>query len=279
MNVAVTGATGFVGRHVVAELNRRAMPVTLLVRGSTVVPAELGHHPIVRMGDDASRLFERAGRPDVLMHLAWGGLPNYGSPHHVEQELPPQRAMLESLIEAGLPSLLVAGTCFEYGMATGALGEDAPARPVTPYATAKDALRRSLEELRGRVPFALTWARLFYLHGDGQAAGSLWPLLRSAVERGDATFPMSHGEQLRDYLPVAEAARMLVELALRREDLGIVNVCSGRPVSVRRLVEGWIAENGWTIAPEFGRLPYPAHEPMEFWGDDAKLRRILGGAA
>jgi len=56
-----------------------------------------------------------------------------------------------------------------------------------------------------------------------------------------------------------------------------VNVCSGRPVSVRRLVEGWIRDNGWTIDLNLGHYPYPDYEPMAFWGERRKLDRILGG--
>jgi len=51
---------------------------------------------------------------------------------------------------------------------------------------------------------------------------------------------MSGGEQLRDYLSVEEAARYLVSLALNKGDNGIVNICSGKPISIRRMVEGWI---------------------------------------
>lgn len=260
MKIAVSGASGFIGRHVVAELERRGLPMSLLARDA---------------GTDPAQRYELAGRPDTLIHLAWGGLPNYQSPHHYEQELPAQYALLKGLVGAGLKTLVVAGTCFEYGMQSGPLCEDLETRPANPYAFAKDALRRQLEFLQRQTPFALTWARLFYLHGDGQAAGSLWPQLQSAAARGDALFPMSGGEQLRDYLPVAEVAKHLVDLALTQHDNGIVNVCSGQPVSVRRLVEAWIADKGWTIRPELGRFPYPAHEPMAFWGDERKLRRCL----
>jgi dTDP-6-deoxy-L-talose 4-dehydrogenase (NAD+) len=80
---------------------------------------------------------------------------------------------------------------------------------------------------------------------------------------------MSGGEQLRDYLPVREVARRLVRLALTPRDLGPVNVCSGTPISVRRLVEGWIKEHGWKIELKLGALPYPDYEPMAFWGEDS----------
>jgi dTDP-6-deoxy-L-talose 4-dehydrogenase (NAD+) len=83
---------------------------------------------------------------------------------------------------------------------------------------------------------------------------------------------MSGGEQMRDYLPVTEVARAIVSLAMKESDIGIVNVCSGRPVSVRRLVEGWISENGWNIELNLGRYPYPDYEPMAFWGSPEKLR-------
>jgi len=99
----------------------------------------------------------------------------------------------------------------------------------------------------------------------------LLPQLKGAVERGDRIFKMSGGEQLRDYLPIAEVAQYLASLAMTGRDNGVVNVCSGRPISVRKLVEGWIKENGWSIDLDLGHYPYPEYEPMAFWGDRSKL--------
>jgi dTDP-6-deoxy-L-talose 4-dehydrogenase (NAD+) len=272
----VTGATGFIGRHVVAELRRRGVSPVLVRRPApSGVPAlvdDVVEMDIAAPGPDA---YDRLGRPAVLIHLAWGGLPNYGSTHHLEAELPAQRAFLGQLVESGLPALTVSGTCFEYGLRPGALDEEVPAAPVTAYAQAKDALRRWLEDLRANRPFRLTWARLFYLRGEGQAPGSLLPQLEAAISRGDPSFDMSGGEQLRDYLPVEEAAADLVALACSGLDNGIVNVCSGRPIKIRDLVEAVVRERGSTIALNLGHYPYPEYEPMAFWGDRSKLNRIL----
>jgi dTDP-6-deoxy-L-talose 4-dehydrogenase (NAD+) len=160
-------------------------------------------------------------------------------------------------------------------MVDGALDERREPAPANPYGFAKVALWRQLEYLKAVTPFDLTWARLFYTWGDGQARTSLYPLLRAAAERGDATFPMSAGEQLRDYLPVADVAAILAELAALRADAGVVNVSSGVPTSIRSLVERWIAEHGWAIRPEFGHRPYPTYEPLAFWGCAAKRRALL----
>jgi nucleoside-diphosphate-sugar epimerase len=273
MKIAVTGATGFIGRHVLNELARHDVEVIAISRHAATLPgASQVQLDIQAAPGDA---FDLIGHPDALIHLAWGGLPNYRSLHHFEQELPAQYRFLRNLIAAGLKNLVVVGTCFEYGMQSGPLSEDLSTRPDNPYGFAKDSLRRQLEYLRAAQPFNLTWARLFYLHGEGQAASSLLPLLRQAVAHGDKAFNMSGGEQLRDYLPVTEVARCLVALALKQTDSGVVNLCSGQPISVRKLVEGWIKENNWSIELNLGHYPYPDYEPMAFWGDQRKLNTLL----
>ena len=277
MKVAVTGASGFIGRHVLVELESRSVVATVLLRPSSVAFPSLAKHITARVDlqNPPPNTFELLGAPDVLIHLAWGGLPNYKSRQHFEQELPVQYRFLKGLVESGLKNLVVTGTCFEYGMQSGPLREDMEARPTSPYGFAKDTLRRQIEYLKSDQSFTLTWARLFYLYGDGQAENSLLPQLKGAVERGEKVFNMSGGEQLRDYLPINEVAKCLVSLAMGNRDNGVVNVCSGKPISVRTLVEGWIEENDWSIKLNLGQYPYPDYEPMAFWGERQKLDRCL----
>lgn len=277
MRIAVTGATGFIGQYVVAELERLSITPVLICFPKSEISHKLSKHIIVIMdiGDPPDNAFELMGRPDVLLHLAWGGLPNYKSLHHFEEELPVQYRFLKRLIESGLRNLLVTGTCFEYGMLSGSLNEYLETRPNTPYGFAKDTLRRQLEYLQQIKSVNLTWARLFYIYGEGQSKNSLLSQLKNAIEREEKMFNMSGGEQLRDYLPVSEVARFLVALAMTGRNNGIVNVCSGTPISVRKLVEGWIKQNGWVINLNLGYYPYPDYEPMSFWGDNTKLEDLI----
>ena len=277
MKIAITGANGFIGRHVVAELERQSIFPTLIVRPSSKVLQSFGRYVVVPIDVKApqANVFDLIGQPDVLIHLAWGGLPNYKSLHHFEEEIPAQYRFLRDLIESGLKNLLVTGTCFEYGMQSGPLCEDLETRPNNPYGFAKDRLQCQLKYLQDVKTFNLTWARLFYLYGEGQAENSLYSQLKRATEKADKAFNMSAGEQLRDYLHVSEVAKHLVSLAMAVKNNGIVNICSGKPTSVRNLVESWISDNNWSIDLNRGYYPYPDYEPMAFWGDRTKLIRCL----
>lgn len=276
VRVAVVGAGGFVGRHAVGALRARGAEVVATARDLSRLEALPSDVTRVELDiAEPIRAFERLGRPDVVLNLAWGGLPNYQSPHHFVVEVPLQYQFILRLIGDGAKSIVVTGTCLEYGMRSGPLSEDMIPDPRTAYAVAKVSLCRQLELLAQASPFAFTWARLFYLFGEGQAPTSLWSTLQDAIGRGQRRFDMSKGEQLRDFLPVEQAADMLAKLALLREGTGIVNVCSGEPRSVRSLVEGWIKEAGAPIELNLGHYAYPAYEPMAFWGSNVKLKAVM----
>ena len=278
MKVSVTGAGGFVGGYVVRALLARPdielVTASRSVKGPEGLPASARHVALDIDSVDPAAAFDLLGSPQVLIHLAWAGLPNYKSLHHLEH-LPRQYTFLSGLIQSGLRSLTCVGTCFEYGMQSGELTEEMETRPSNPYGFAKDTLRRQLEFLRAQHPFALNWARLFYMYGEGQPATSLFTQFVVAGTRGDSHFRMSAGEQLRDFLPVGLIGETIVDLALLAPDNGVVNVCAGQPVSVRALVESWRRERAWNIELELGHYPYPDYEPMAFWGSSAKLRNAL----
>ncbi len=279
--ILVTGATGFIGKYVVESL---------LAEGHTVI-ASSAHiekaqsapwFPRVRYipfdltsfdpATDYYRFFEE---PDVMIHLAWEGLPNYKADFHLGVNLPRHTAFLGNLVEHGLRDLTVTGSCLEYGLTEGCLREDMPASPIHAYGRAKEALRVFLEQLGNEYHFPVKWARLFYMYGKGQSPNSLLSQLDKALEKGEASFNMSGGQQERDYLPVEQIAGYIVSIALQKEVTGVIHVCSGQPIKVRQVVEDHLRQVGKTITLNLGHYPYTDYEPMAFWGDPVKLQTIL----
>ena len=274
MKLLLTGSTGFIGQHVRARLRAfEGVEVSVLSRQPGNCPADTTE--IVGDIRDETLDWLALGRPDVVLHLAWGGLPHYRSPQHfIEGHR--QSTFLRRLTSQGLPRLVCAGTCYEYGMGEGCLFEDSVTDPANAYGLSKDMLRRQL--VFDSAGTQLLWARFFYLYGNAQASTSLYAQVRAAIDRGDRVFAMSGGEQLRDFLPVERAVDHLVHLALDHECTGIFNIASGEPVSIRRLVETWFADAGHPITLDLGRYPYPDWEPFAFWGSTAKLAAALARA-
>jgi len=273
MKIAVTGANGFVGQHVLHALRSTGAQLIAVVRPGSTLPIEAQDVEVVSMdlADNDTDTFARIGNPDSLIHLAWGGLPRYQSEHHVDTELPLQLAFLESCVRSGLRHLVVTGTCFEYGLQSGELHEDLSTKPNTLYGKAKDALRQDLQQLQVQYDFGLSWLRMFYLYGPGQAATSFYSQLKAAVIRGDARFAMSPGDQLRDFMPAEEAGRNIAQAGLRGMDDGITNLCSGQSTRVVDIAHAWLREWDATIELQTGVYPYPDYEPFAFWGSRRKL--------
>lgn len=278
MKILVTGATGFVGRHVIEALSKRDVEIVATGLEHEYAGAEkLTYIRADIYPELKTNMYEFFGKPDRMIHLAWSGLPNYSSMHHIEENLMGNYNFICNMLDNGLKDITVAGTCAEYGMIHGLVGEDMATRPVLPYAIAKDSLRRFLEVKTLFEPFSLKWIRLFYLYGKGQSEKSILSQLDKAIDNGDEYFDMSPGRQLRDYIAVEDAAEVLVEAALQDNVTGIINCCSGEPVSIMSVVKKHRAKRNSKIKLNTDRYPYSRSEPMEFWGDDRKLSRLRRG--
>ena len=277
-SIAITGPTGFVGQHILFALKHYDVDVVLLCRDLSKLNAEYRNQYNcieIDLNTDGSKTYINADKPDTLLHLAWGGLPNYKSLHHFEYELPMHYRFISSMVKAGLKQVVTTGTCFEYGMQEGCLKEDLVTQPTNPYGFAKDTLYKQLNFLQAQKNFALTWVRLFYLWGEGQAENSLYSQLCTSINECSNIFDMSSGQQIRDFLPIEIAADYLIRLALLDDGIGVVNLSSGKPITIEALVRQWVLDRGASIHLNLGKHPYPDYEPKEFWGDATKLQKAL----
>ena len=281
MKIAITGGTGFIGNHIINDLLKSNHE--LIVTGTNLKKAKNHNwfNKVIFFELDINNLQDESiineiSKCDKLIHLAWAGLPNYKDLIHIEMNLFPQYLFLKKAISKGLKDITITGTCLEYGMKEGCLKNNLITNPENPYALAKDTLRKFLNELQKKEIFNLKWLRLFYMHGNGQSERSIIPQLIAAIDRGDEFFNMSGGEQLRDYLTVEQVSNKIIQYSLKDDSNGIYNICSGKPISIKKLAQNYIKKKNSKIKLNLGYYPYNDYEPMAFWGNnDKKIKGSL----
>jgi dTDP-6-deoxy-L-talose 4-dehydrogenase (NAD+) len=283
VRILVTGATGFIGRHVVEYLlsfghSVIATSTKSLEGAEKILPCNHGGGSLdyisKNLNDQEVNYYTFFKKPEMMIHLSWEGLPNYNDLFHIERNLPINYYFIKNMIQNGLSDITITGTCFEYGLQYGCLNEDMDTRPITNYGLAKDTLRRFIQSLQNKFNFK--WLRLFYLYGSGQGEKSLYTQLENTIANNEETFNLSPGEQLRDFLPVNSAAKYIVKAALQNNIQGIINCCSGKPISIRRFVENFFSERNYTIKLNLGYYPYLEYEPLAFWGNTEKMFQATG---
>ncbi|WP_428026143.1 NAD-dependent epimerase/dehydratase family protein [Arcobacter sp.] len=282
MKILVTGATGFIGNHLIKELlkdiNNEIIATSRDIKKVTRCEwfSKVKYISYDLNNTDVLNLFEYFDKPDRVIHLAWDGLPNYNDLIHIEKNLFSNYHFIKNLISNGLKDITIIGTCFEYGLVNGCLSEDLQTNPSNSYAIAKDSLKKFIEELKKQYDFNYKWVRLFYMYGEGQSEKSVIALLNKAMLNGEKEFSMSGGEQLRDYLHIQEVASNISKISLQNIiNNQVINCCSGEPISIRKFVEKYLDEKSYSMKLNLGYYPYPNYEPMAFWGDNTKLQKIL----
>ncbi|MCX6319806.1 MAG: NAD-dependent epimerase/dehydratase family protein [Bacteroidetes bacterium] len=277
MKVLVTGATGFVGEYVINDLLQKGIDVVATSAQAEKAVTRSWYDQVQYVSYDLSAgetgLLQKFHSPDKIIHLAWSGLPNYKELFHFEKNLPEQYAFIRQLVSEGLTDITITGTCLEYGMKEGELTEDTPTDPTISYPLAKDTLRKFLQQLQTKMEFQLKWIRLFYVYGKGQSEKSLFSQLEAAIGRGETEFNMSPGEQVRDFIPVADAAAMITAISTAHEGSGIFNCASGKPITVKEKVMEYLREKNIHIRLHTGFYSYNDYEPMSFWGSTKKTNR------
>lgn len=273
MKVLVTGANGYIGRHVVSAL---------LNAGCNVVACDLRLQDVdaraeqmeMNLFEADGHLYDKVGSPDVCLHMAWrDGFQHNSSKHMGDLSL--HYRFLARLVDSGLKRLAVMGTMHEVGYWEGMIDENTPCNPISMYGIAKDALRRSMILFCGQKQCKLQWLRGYYILGDDLKNHSIFTKLLQAGAEGKKTFPFTTGKTKYDFITVGELADQIAHAVAQDEVCGIINCCSGKPVTLAERVELFIKEHNLEIKLDYGTFPDRPYDSPVIYGDASKIQRIM----
>ncbi len=274
MKILVTGANGYIGRHAVSKL---------LDMGHEVIAADIYLDKIDAcaykieldlFSQSMDSIYEELGRPDACLHMAWRNGFIHNSSSHIH-DLYGHYRFLTALIDKGLKHIAVMGTMHEVGYWEGMIVEDTPCNPISEYAIAKDALRRCMISYCQRNNVILQWIRGFYILGDDKQNHSIFSKILEAEENGQEWFPFTKGKTRYDFITIDELAYQIAKTVTQTKVNGIINCCSGVPISLADRVEQFLKENHLKIKLRYGAFPDRPYDSPCIYGDPSKINLIL----
>lgn len=271
MKVVVTGASGYIGRHVVdalIKMHHEVIAVDMINKGINTDATFLS---LDIFSDD---IYNKLGRPDACIHMAWKDGFNHASDAHMGM-LSKHYAFIKNMIDGGVKYLSVMGTMHEIGYYEGCVDENTPTNPLSMYGIAKNALREASLLLAEKSNTALMWLRAYYILGDDSNNNSIFTKITQMEHEGKASFPFVSGKNKYDFIHVAELAKQIATASTQSEITGIINCCSGKPVSLADKVNEFIEKNHYSIRPDYGKFPERPYDSPAIWGDNTKINLIM----
>lgn len=281
--ILLTGGTGMTGAALASRLAADGDRVTLLTRENSLrlrLQALEGHLQFI-VGDIRDAAGVRAvvdiADPDVVYHLASTSFnpPNTAAATHFEVIALGTLNLLEALVGRSGVRVVATGSVFEYGNGS-ALREDQAVAPTTVVGAAKAAASLLLQTYARLHEMNTVVLRVFTPYGPWERPGRLIPFtILSALSRQDVR--MTSGGQQRDYFYIDDLVEALCLAAEKPLAPGTtLNVCSGRGVAVREVVERILALMGSPVKAVAGALASRPDEVWECSGDNTAARTLLG---
>ena len=277
--VVITGATGFIGIHLIKEWLEKDVEVFAVIRPNSKnagrIPQNDHIHIIEQRMDEYDTLPRLIDSADYFYHLAWEGarVPFRDDTEMQKNNYKCTLMAYESAKKLGCSFFLGSGSQAEYGPTNGIIDETYPCNPTSEYGKQKLEASKELLSRAEHDGMKLIWTRLFSIYGPHDFQGTL---VMSSIDKmlKDEPIKMTEGTQLWDYLYVSDAAAAMILFSEVDCDNGVYNIASGNYKPLKSFVEEIKRILNSKSKLEFGAIHYGPYGPVNLMPDSSKLRAL-----
>ena len=280
--VLVTGASGFLGSHIVETFLEAGYRVACAVSETSQtwrLDEFVDRLNVLKMDYSDATEWARivsAVQPDAVVHAGWQGVKGAERNELFQfDNIKSHVALADACVAHGVGTFIGLGSQMEYGPKTGRISEGETASPTTHYGLAKLCSLTAAEVRCAPAGLRFCWARVFSLVGPKDNGWWLVPSIIKALKTGEV-MPFTKGEQLWDFLHVKDAADAIKALVESSGSSGVFNLGSGHPVKLRDSIEYIAARVNPGIPLAFGALPYREDQVMHLEADISRLQTLTG---
>lgn len=276
----MVGGTGFIGRNLSRIARSRGFEVSVLSSRKTVADKVEGGIRYLQadIGDRGNLSSALSGcRFEYIVNL--GGAINHssyfsGGAAVINTHFNGLINLVNLLDWSGIRGFVQVGSSDEYGSIQSPQSEGKREAPFTSYSFAKTAGGHFLQMLYRENGLPVSIVRFFLVYGPGQDRNRFIPQIIKGCLSG-RPFPVSKGEQLRDFCYVDDIAEGILNTLEAKDAKGrVLNLASGKPVSIRSMVE-MVRKKVGTGDPLYGQIPYREGENMNLVADISLAEKVL----
>lgn len=278
----ITGASGFVGsatlRAAILAGHKVVAPVRRASNTWRLKPHE-GQYTRIEADlrdSDAIAKALRETMPDAVVHLGWTGVGNSArfDRSQITDNIDAACRLLDAAVAVGCRSFIGLGSQGEYGPLNKRTSEDELPAPTTLYGAAKLATLQLTRQLAAQAGMHFAWLRLFSAFGPEDNENWLIPFLIQEMLAGRRP-QTTLGTQCWDWLYIDDVADAILAVVQARAE-GVLNVGSGRPVTVRHVVETIRDIAAPDMKLVFGEVPFRPDQVMHMEADISRITSITG---